>query len=144
VKSAASPVDRLQWFAPGVDPERPRRAGVKPSGGGIHHTKTLMLAELTAYLQAAGTATASAHDLVMSQNVLGKRTSSARKIALSRLGNLYSIRNPVPIFMVQSALWQIDAEGRPMLALLTALARDAILRDSADTVLPAALGTPIR
>jgi hypothetical protein len=41
-------------------------------------------------------------------------------------------------------LWHRRPEGRPLLALLCALAREPLLRHSADAVLPAAAGTPLR
>ncbi len=134
----------LDWFAPGADFERLNRAGVKVSGGGVHQSKTMMLAELTAFLQEAQGSSASASELVIDHNVLGKSTNSARKIALARLNGLYAIAKLTPISAAQFALWRDDVEGRPLLALLTALARDPLLRDSATAVLPAAQGTPIR
>ena len=124
--------------------ERLTRAGIKVSGGGVHQTKTMMLAELTSFLHASQTSPASASELVIEQNVLGKLTNSARKIALARLTGLYAIAQPAPIAAAHFSLWQNDTAGRPLLALLTALARDPLLRDSAAAVLPAAQGTPIR
>jgi len=135
---------RHEWFAPGADQERLNRAGIKSGGGGIHLSKTMMLADLTTFLHALQASPASAGELVIEYNVLGKPTNSARKIALARLNGLYAIAQPVPIAAAQFALWRDDVEGRPLLALLVALARDPLLRDSAAAVLPAAQGTPIR
>ena len=135
---------RHEWFAPGAGLGRLKRAGVKRSGGGVHQSKTMMLAELTAFLHATQASTAPAGELVVEHNILGKPTNSARKIALARLIGLYAIAQPVPIAAAQFALWRNDPDGRPLLALLTALARDPLLRDSAAAVLPAAQGTPIR
>lgn len=142
--TGATPNTNLEWFAPGADAERMKRAGFKLRGGGVHQSKTMMLAELTAYLQAAQGSTASASELVMEQNALAKQTNSARKIGLARLNALYSIASPAPIAAVQFALWQDDPIGRPLLALLTAVARDTVVRDSAAAVLPVSQGTPIR
>ncbi len=133
-----------EWLAPGADSERLNRAGIKSSGGGVHQSKTMMLAELTAFLHAAHASPASASELVIEHNVLGKPTNSARKIALARLTGLYAITHPAPITAAQFALWLNDTEGRPLLALLTALARDPLLRGSAAAVLSAPQGTPIR
>jgi hypothetical protein len=135
---------RNEWFAPGADLERAARASIRFTGGGVHQTKTMMLAELSAFLLAAQDSSASVADLVIERNVLGKSTNSARKIALSRLTGLYGIAKPPPIAAAQFALWRNDPDGRPLLALLMALARDPLLRDSAAAVLPAAQGTPIR
>jgi hypothetical protein len=134
----------LEWFAAGADLERLNRAGIKVSGGGVHQSKTMMLTELTAFLQAADGSSASASELVIEHNVLGKQTNSARKIALARLNGLYAITEPGPISTAQFALWRNDTGGRRLLALLLALARDPLLRDSASVILPAPRGTPIR
>lgn len=138
------PNQPVPWLAPGAETERLLRAGLKVSGGGAHQSKTMMLSELGTYLQAASEDGATASELIVEHNVLGKQTQSARKIALTRLNGLYAVASPVPITAVMASLWWLDADGRPLLALLTALARDPLLRDSAAAVQPAPQGTPIR
>ncbi|WP_422901450.1 hypothetical protein [Propionivibrio sp.] len=126
------------------DRTRIQRAGFKTAGGGTHQSKTLMLAELTAYMQAALHSEASASDLIIEQNVLGKATLSARKIALTRLTGLYAVSERASIASVLFAIWPLDHHGRPLLALLAALARDPLLRESAAAVLPSSLGASVR
>jgi hypothetical protein len=112
--------------------------------GGVHQSKTMMLRELSSYMDASATIGGSPKSLVMDANVLGKATGSARKLALERLRGLYAISMKLPIARVLEALWRSDAAGRPMLAILCSLARDPLLRESADVVLPAPLGEPVR
>ena len=82
--------------------------------------------------------------LVLDENVLQKRTGSARRLSLRHLRELYGLGAPPPIFRAMVGLWPKAGEGRPMLALLAALAREALLRESAKVVLAAPAGAPVR
>lgn len=132
------------WFAGGVDLQRLRTVGFRPVGGGVHQTKTMMLRELTSLLDAAPTAEAPAAALASGENALGKATGSARRLTSARLRALYGLGSGLLIARLLVGLWQLDPEGRPLMALLTALARDPLLRASATVVLPAAVGTSLR
>jgi hypothetical protein len=68
----------------------------------------------------------------------------ARQAALYRLRQLYGIGQPPPICVVLHKLWHRDPAGRPMLAILCALARDPTLRDGADAVLGAIPGERVQ
>ncbi|MEW6662455.1 MAG: hypothetical protein ACOY9Y_11355 [Bacillota bacterium] len=72
---------------------------------------------------------------IISDNVLGKQTASTRRLTNQRLGELYGLDPQISIFRVLRRLWEIDAPGRPLLALLCALGRDPLLRATAPTVL---------
>ena len=76
---------------------------------------------------------------VVDENALGKATVATRRWTNQRLGELYALDPRVPIFRVLRRLWLVDAPGRPLLAMLCALARDPLLRATA----PAVLGLPI-
>jgi hypothetical protein len=102
----------------------------------------MMLAELTALL-AAG-AVDRPTDAILRDNVLGKPSARARAAAFVRLRQLYGLGEDCPICTVLKRLWERDPAGRPMLALLCALARDPPLRDGAAAVLDAALGERVR
>lgn len=134
----------LAWFSPVAEPRRSEAAGVRLAGGGVHQSKTMMLKELSAHRAAAKADLSSPATLIIEQNILGKHTASARKLALARLNGLYGIVKPNPISRVLFGLWPLDVRGRPILALLCALARDALLRDTASAVLPAPLGVSVR
>jgi len=121
-----------------------RRAGFRMEPGGVHLSKTMMLAELATLLHAAPPGAADIQAQVLEANILGKRTGTARRLALARLNTLYGIQTPNPIAAVLGKLWQRRPDSRPLLALLCALAREPLLRDSADAVLPETSGTPVR
>jgi hypothetical protein len=81
---------------------------------------------------------------VLMDNVLGKPTGTARRLALSRLNTLYGIVTPFPLQTAALRLWRRNLEGRSLIALLCALAREPLLRQSAAAVLDAPVGTAVR
>jgi hypothetical protein len=97
----------------------------------------MMLAELVELLRAVPRdSERTAYEVaVLEDNVLGKATASNRRLSLQRLTELYGIDPRVPVFLVLRRLWDLDAPGRPLIALLVALARDPLLRATADYVL---------
>ena len=117
-------------------------AGFRFGDKGTHTSRTMMLAELTDLL-AALPATATREDYaeaIIEDNSLGKQTASTRRLSNQRLGELYGLSQSIPIFRVLRRLWDIDEQGRPLIALLCALARDPLLRASAQAVLPMPVG----
>jgi hypothetical protein len=68
----------------------------------------------------------------------------AREAAFYRLQQLYGVGGDDPIWRTLQGLWNHEIGGRPLLALLTALARDPMLRDGAPAVLDASPGERIR
>jgi hypothetical protein len=130
-----------EWFAAAAQPEVIEGFGVKVHGGGPHQSKTMMLAELSALLSNDN---ANAEDAVLNQNVLGKPSMRARQAALYRLRQLYGLGEQAAVGVVLRHLWRLDHDGRPMLALLCALARDPSLRAGSGAVLDAVLGEHVR
>jgi len=130
------------WFMPHADQERLIRAGLKPHGGGTHQSKTMMLADLTALMEDGGFLDPAA--AIIERNVLGKPSMRAREVSLKRLRELYGLDIAPPICSALHELWSRDPGGRPLLALLCALARDPSLRDGADAVLDAPPGARVR
>ncbi len=117
-------------------------AGFRFGDKGTHTSRTMMLVELTDLL-AALPATATREDYaeaIIEDNVLGKQTASTRRLSNQRLGELYGLSQSIPIFRILRRLWDIDEQGRPLIALLCALARDPLLRASAQAVLPMPVG----
>jgi hypothetical protein len=131
-----------RWFLPLADEAQFGVAGIKLRGGGPHQSKTMMLADLTALIAADGQHDPS--ESVLHRNVLGKPSLRARQAALYRLSQLYGLDDAAPICQALLALWARDTAGRPMLALLCALARDPSLRDGAAAVLDAVPGMQVR
>jgi hypothetical protein len=131
-----------RWLGSTADITRLRLAGMKLVGGGPHQSKTMMLAELSTLLSLGEQD--DAVDAILHRNVLGKPSMRSRQAALYRLRQLYGIGQPDPICAVLYELWHRDPSGRPLLAILCALARDPLLRDGADAVLDAAPGEQVR
>lgn len=77
---------------------------------------------------------------VTGENVLGKPTLAARRSARQRLTELYGLDPRLSLFRVLRRLWDGDPRGRPLLAMLCALARDPLLRSTAPPVLRLAPG----
>ena len=72
---------------------------------------------------------------IIEHNALGKQTAATRKLTAQRLTELYIIESSAPLFRVLRRFWQDDVPGRPLLALLCSLARDPLLRATAEPVL---------
>jgi hypothetical protein len=77
---------------------------------------------------------------IMEGNVLGKGTASTRLWAWKKLRELYGLDARLAVFRCFRQLWEADNEGRPLLAILCACARDPILRISAAVIFEAPLG----
>lgn len=116
--------------------------GFRSGARGTHSSRTLMLDELTLLVSDRRLPT-DLRKAVLGENILGKSTSSARSLTLQRLKELYSFDPRAPIFKVFSALCERDLAALPQLALLTAVARDPLLRASARPVLGLAPGSQL-
>lgn len=109
--------------------------------GGPHTSRTMMLAELTNLLDAtpAAAGVADLKAAVTDHNVLGKNTLSGRQRTYRYLRELYALDLGNLAFRALRDLWDVDPDARPLLTLLSALARDPVLRATA----PAILDTPV-
>jgi hypothetical protein len=125
--------------------QEPLSVGFRFGDKGTHTSRTLMLAELTALLDAVS-ATGSRAEYVaaiVEANCLGKRTAATRRLTGQRLRELYGLDRAVPLFCVLRRLWSTDVAGRPLLALLAALARDPLLAATAPAVVSIPLGAEL-
>jgi len=129
-----------------LDPLEPMtEAGYRFGDKGTHTSRTIMLSELTELLEAVpADADRQAYAVaIVEDNVLGKHTIATRRLTNQRLGELYGLNPRLPIFRVLRYLWTIDLAGRPLLAMLCALARDPLLRSTAQPVLELPLGAEL-
>lgn len=112
---------------------------------GTHTSKTMMLAELSRLLGASPPETgyAEMRFLVVDENVTEKATMVTRKDTFSRLTQLYALRRERIVYRTLRDLWSANADERPVLAILCALARDPLLRATAPVVLDAAEGDSV-
>jgi hypothetical protein len=104
---------------------------------GAHTSRTIMLEELTSLLQVcpASSARADYTAAVVERNCLAKHTAATRQLTIQRLGELYGLDPSIPLFRMMRRLWDMDEKGRPLLALLLAMARDPLLRVTAPPIL---------
>jgi len=104
--------------------------GFKFGDKGMHTSRTIMLDELSVLMRMAKQ-DANRNDyklLIIEENCLTKRTVATRKLTDQRLSELYALDTKVLLFRIMRQLWDSDEIGRPLLAILLALARDPLLR----------------
>jgi hypothetical protein len=80
---------------------------------------------------------------VIEENLLGKATEATRRLTSQRLGELFGLDPSLPLFRALRRVWGHDEAGRPICALLCALARDPLLRSTAQAVLGLAEGAEL-
>ena len=120
--------------------------GFRLGAKGTHTSRTVMLAELEAVLAAAGSAAGRADyaAAIVEANCLSKPTAATRRLSCQRLRELYGLDPRLPLFRVLRRLWFFDPASRPLLALLSALARDPLLAASAPAVVPLPVGAELQ
>lgn len=122
------------------------RFGFSFARNGAHTSRTMMLEELTLLLSHVSEFDAPRSEYLRAieeDNCLGKRSGKTRTLTAKHLIELYSLDPSVAIFRALRYFWSRDREGRPILALVCAYARDPILRMSALPVLRAKSGERI-
>ncbi|MBL8798550.1 MAG: hypothetical protein JNM56_31935 [Planctomycetia bacterium] len=119
--------------------ELPDCFGFRSGARGTHSSRTIMLAELRLLL-ASRPATASKaayRSAIIEDNVLGKKTVTTRRLTAKRMGELYALDPQVTVFRLLRHFWDLDQEGRPLLAFLCSSARDPLLRLTAEPIFQA-------
>lgn len=107
-------------------------SGIQLDSLGIHHSRTMMLRELSALLDRSGSCLR-AEDYrtrTLDDNVLSKRTLSARSRTFGFLRRLYTLDNRVVSFWFMQHLWNIDRTSVPLIACALSQARDSLFRQS--------------
>lgn len=129
----------------GLPAARAGRWGFRAGARGTHTSRTIMLQEISLLLEAAPAHAARADyaRLIIDDNCLGKRTAATRTLSLQRLTELYGLDRRLLLFRVLRDRWEHHASSRPRLALLLALARDPLLRVTADAVLGCPCGAQV-
>ena len=122
--------------------ENAKQAGFRFGDKGTHTSLTIMLNELNDLMNTVpvNVKRDDYAKAIIDENVLGKSTASTRKAYNQRMGELYALDLGVPIFRILRRLWDIDEEGRPLIAMLCALARDPLLRSTASSVISLSAG----
>jgi len=117
-------------------------AGFRRGAVGTHTSRTIMLAEVSSLFAAVADTAAPAEiaGAIKASNILGKSTTSTRRLTNQRLSELYALDPQVALYRILRRLWQLDVTGRPVLAILCAIARDPLLAASASAVVPLPIG----
>ncbi|UIL29449.1 hypothetical protein LZK75_09515 [Rhizobium leguminosarum] len=134
----------LFWYGPGKNEARLIAFGFRLAGGGAHQSKTLMHAEISELLRTGVTEETDFRSRVLDENILGKATSSGRESVLRNLSSLYGLSTVPLLTRVFLRFAKNDSEGQQLLALLVALSRDPLLRDSAQPVADTVVGMPLQ
>lgn len=74
-------------------------------------------------------------DAIIEENCLSKQTVATRRLTNQRLGELYGLDPSIALFRVFRRLWDLEQEGRCLLALLMSIARDPLLAATAPSVI---------
>lgn len=112
-------------------------AGFRFGAKGTHSSRTMMFDELEILLSATGSS-ATREDYaaaIIELNCLAKPTAASRRQTNQRIGELYALDPDVAVFRIFRRLWDVEKEGRRLLALLCAVARDPLLAATAEPVL---------
>jgi hypothetical protein len=112
------------------------RFGFETEWLGAHSSRTIMLSELRLLLAACppDASFENYRKAIIEDNILLKQTDSTRAESVRRLRELYGLTPQLTIFHALSDLWSFEPEAQPILALLGALARDPVLRATADAI----------
>jgi hypothetical protein len=114
------------------------RFGFLYKKGGVHTARTMMLEDLKLLLSCVSSQDTSKNDYlkaIKEDNCLGKRSGKTRKLTSEHLIELYSLDPSITIFRALRYFWERDPDGQPLLALICAYSRDALLRMSAPFII---------
>lgn len=112
--------------------------GFRTGKRGVHNTRTIMLSDLEQLFHELppDASRETFRKAIVDDNVLAKQTASSRLYSFRRLAELYTLDPRIPLFRLLRLYWDRDGgEGRAIMAMLCALARDPILRLTAEPVL---------
>lgn len=113
------------------------RFGFVDDSGSAHMARSSMyedLVQLLDYVDDVAAPVERYRQAILDDNCLAKRSGRSRSLTLRHLSDLYTLDPSVPLFRTLRYFWQRDAAGRPLLAILCAYARDALLRTSWELV----------
>lgn len=111
--------------------------GFKFGKNGAHSARSMMIEDLT-HLLLSRDEDASRADYesdIINFNILHKPTENSRKLTYRHLIDLYSLDNKVLLFKVLRQWWDLNEDTQAILALQLAIARDPLLRGSAELIL---------
>lgn len=121
------------------------KLGFKNGVSGVHASRTIMLDEIGLLLDSCteDAYQADYRQSVVEHNCLGKRSNSTRALTWKHLVDLYGVNPDLLVFRAMRWFWAKDVEGRPLIALCAALARDGLLASIAPYIWAAPTGTMV-
>ena len=119
--------------------------GFKFGRNGPHSSRTMMLDEVSTCLDLLprDTDKEGYREAIVVHNILGKQTESTRKESFRRLREIYGMDPSISIFRLYRELDQMDVSARPLLSVLTACARDPLLRATIPVIIASREGQHI-
>jgi hypothetical protein len=109
------------------------RFGFRFARSSTHNARTMMFKELDALFEHTGDCETSREDYrnaIVDENCLAKRSGKTRVLTYQHLVDLYGLDPSLLLFRALCFFWKRDIPGRPLLALITAVTRDPLLRAS--------------
>lgn len=134
----------INWIGPAADRAAMVDFGIRLTGGGAHQSKTMMFGELDSLLVTGLRDKADLLHAAVEENALGKRTKSTRLLTFRHMASLYGLNSQPAITKTLLSIWGADPSGRRLNALLVALARDPLLRDTASVIANAMVGSQVQ
>ena len=103
--------------------------GFTSGKNGAHSARTLMLEEIMTLLMQAGVGREKREyaQAVNDRNVLSKSTVSSRKRTFEHLVSLYALDRNLSTFRLLCHFWELDSQGRALIVLVAARARDPLM-----------------
>ena len=118
--------------------------GIKLSGGGAHQSKTMMFRELEALISTGASTPEEFRTAAINENAIGKATSNTRRLTFRHLASLYGLLDQPPLTKTLLRMWPKDPPSRRLQALLVALARDPLFRETALAIMSGSVGQSLR
>ena len=120
-----------------ITEKRLNELGFRYGKSGAHTSRSMMIKELQILLFGRPeSATLDDYRQDIEEfNVLQKPTENARKYTFQPIASLYGLSPEIPLFSVFRRWWELSGESQYVLALQLAVARDPLLRSSAELIL---------
>jgi len=132
------------WLGAQADEQRVSAFGIRLTGGGAHQSKTMMLQELESLLAGGRSTYEELRSAALDENALGKATINSRRLTFRHMVSLYGLSEQPPLVQAFLKLWHLDRAGHQLQAMLVALARDPLLRQTAVVVTNAVVGQTLQ
>ena len=117
--------------------EQLTKLGFKFGKNGAHSARSMMIEELKHLLFSRNKSAQlkDYEDDVINFNLLHKPTEKSRRLTFRHLNDLYGLDPAIPLFKVFRDWWELHEDSQEILALQLSIARDPLLRASAEIII---------